>query len=212
MSYRPVMLMILDGFGHCSETTGNAVVMADTPNVDSLFESCPHTLITTSGRAVGLPEGVMGNSEVGHLNIGAGRVVRQEVMRITESIENGSFFENKVLVEAFSRLGKDNRVHLMGLVSDGKVHSSDNHYMALVDMAKKQGLEPDQLMFHVFLDGRDTPPTSGIGYVEQLHKHMQSVGVGRIATIGGRYWGMDRDKRWDRVQKHYRALTQGKGV
>jgi 2,3-bisphosphoglycerate-independent phosphoglycerate mutase len=205
--------MILDGYGHRDDTTGNAVKKANTPNLDRLHADYPDTLVKCSGRAVGLPEGVMGNSEVGHLNIGAGRCVKQEVVRIDDAIDDGSFFENEAMNLAVKNAtSRGGCLHLMGLVSDGQVHSSDKHYFALIDFAKKKGLDPDKVFFHVLLDGRDTPPTSGAGYVQELVDYMRKQGVGRIATIAGRYWTMDRDKRWDRVQKGYRAMTLGEGV
>ena len=164
MPYRPVVLMILDGYGHRDDTTGNAVKKANTPNLDRLHADYPDTLVKCSGRAVGLPEGVMGNSEVGHLNIGAGRVVKQEVVRIDDAIDDGSFFENEAMNLAIKNAtSRGGCLHLMGLVSDGQVHSSDKHYFALIDFAKKKGLDPDKVFFHVLLDGRDTPPTSGAG-------------------------------------------------
>lgn len=208
---KPVCLVIMDGlaYGSCSTPggIGNAVMAADTPCLDELFAQWPHSWLKASGRAVGLPEGQMGNSEVGHLNIGAGRVVYQELTRIDLAIEDGSFFENDVLGEACAstvRLGST--LHIMGLVSDGGVHSSINHIDALLELAKRKGLM--DVAIHCFLDGRDTPPQSGVGYIRQLEEMCQERGIGHIASIMGRYYAMDRDNRWDRIAKAYKVLTQ----
>jgi 2,3-bisphosphoglycerate-independent phosphoglycerate mutase len=176
-----------------------------------LFETCPHTSIEGSGLAVGLPEGQMGNSEVGHLNFGAGRIVYQDITRIDKSISDGDFFENKILLEGFDRAMADNKaVHLFGLLSDGCVHSSMEHIKALVKMAKEKGVK--KLYLHAFLDGRDTPPHSGVGYMKDIVSFLDKTGLGKVATVMGRYYGMDRDKRWDRIEKAYDAIVRRKGV
>ena len=206
---KPCMLMILDGWGINDSHEGNAVFMADTPVLDRLLNEYPHTRLQCSGKSVGLPPGIMGNSEVGHLNIGAGRVVYQSLMRIDESIKNGSFFENKNLCSAMSVMSHS-RLHIMGLVSDGGVHSQMTHLLALLDMARQNGLE--NVYVHAVLDGRDTPPTSGSGYIDKVRKHMDKHRFGTIASICGRYYAMDRDKRWNRIEKAYRLYTLGEGV
>lgn len=208
---RPVMLVIMDGWGWREETEGNAVLAADTPNLDRFKAEYPFTLIEASGLAVGLPEGQMGNSEVGHTNLGAGRVVYQDLSRINISIENGSFFQN----EAFSTLMKKlastgGDLHLMGLVSDGGVHSAISHLYALLDMAKEAGVS--QLFCHAFMDGRDTPPDSGLEYIEKLESRIEEKGFGKIATVSGRFYAMDRDNRWDRVELAFKALVNGEGI
>ena len=206
---RPVMLVIMDGWGWREEREGNAVALADTPNIDRYQKEYPFTLLEASGEAVGLPPGQMGNSEVGHLNLGAGRIVYQELTRINMAIEDGSFFENEALcniMEQVKRAG--GRLHLMGLVSAGGVHSQMEHLFALLEMAKRHSV-CDRLCIHCFMDGRDTPPTSGAGYVEQLMEKMKELGCGRIASVIGRYYAMDRDKRWDRVELAWRALVHG---
>ncbi len=204
-------LLILDGFGLASPVATNAVAQANTPFLDSLMADYPHTTLKASGLAVGLPEGQMGNSEVGHLNIGAGRVVYQELTRITKSIQDGDFFENPAFVHAMqSAKEKGTALHLMGLCSDGGVHSHLTHLFALVEMAKRQGLE--KVYVHCFMDGRDVAPTSGKGYVEALQKKLEEIGVGQIATVIGRYYAMDRDNRWERVEQAYNALVCGEGV
>ena len=205
------MLMILDGWGYSEEAEGNAVAMAKTPVLSSLWDENPHTLIQASGLAVGLPEGQMGNSEVGHLNIGAGRIVYQSLTRITKSIEDGDFFENPVLLGAMKTAGKqESSLHLMGLVSPGGVHSHTDHLLALVKLAKMQGVS--RVYIHAFLDGRDTPPRSAAGYLAELEQKLSDIGLGKIVLISGRYYAMDRDNRWDRVQLAYDALTQGTGL
>ena len=202
----PVALLILDGWGISEKTEGNAVLAARTPYLDSLSGTWPESVIQTSGRDVGLPDGQMGNSEVGHTNIGAGRIVYQDLLRISNAVEDGTFFENEALLWAMRRAaGSQATLHLAGLLSDGGVHSHIRHLFALIDMAKKEGVR--DLAIHAFFDGRDTPPESGAGYMEALLAHLRSAGVGRVATLGGRYYGMDRDNRWDRVEKAYRALT-----
>jgi 2,3-bisphosphoglycerate-independent phosphoglycerate mutase len=207
---RPVCLIILDGWGLSDNQEGNAIAIADTPNVDKYFKVYPHTRLDASGEAVGLPEGQMGNSEVGHLNIGAGRIVYQEFTRINKSIESGEFYDNPVLDKAFSRVdGKNKNLHLIGLVSDGGVHSHIDHLKALVDMARIKNIK--NLYIHTFLDGRDVPPRSAVVYLEELDKYLREKSTGRIATISGRYYAMDRDNRWDRTKKAYDALVYRKG-
>jgi 2,3-bisphosphoglycerate-independent phosphoglycerate mutase len=202
------LLIVMDGWGWRESGEGNAVRQADTPVFDKLWQTYPHTLINGSGRHVGLPDGLMGNSEVGHLNIGAGRVVYQDIVRIDRAIDDGPFFENKVLKDAM-KAGRDGAFHLIGLLSDGGVHSHQNHIYALVSMAKQLGLE--RVYIHAVLDGRDTPPHSGVGYLAALEQKLQETGLGRVATIVGRYYCMDRDKRWERVQRAYDMLTAGVG-
>ncbi len=207
----PVLLVVMDGFGLAEPSAGNAVTLARTPNLDRLFATYPWAPLTCSGLAVGLPEGQMGNSEVGHLNMGAGRVVYQELTRICRAIETGDLFTNPVLDEAFDGAARDGRcVHLMGLLSDGGVHSHVEHLYALVEMAKQRGAS--RVYVHAFLDGRDVPPTSGIGFVEETDRFLARNGVGPIATVMGRYYAMDRDKRWERVEKAWRAMVLGEGV
>lgn len=204
------LLCILDGFGLSSEEENNAVALAQKPNLDKIFSSWPGEPIDGSGLAVGLPPGQMGNSEVGHLNLGAGRVVYQDISRIDKSIEDGSFFQNEVLVSSIKKtIDAGKAVHLFGLVSDGCVHSSMNHIEALIRMSRD--LKVPELYLHAFLDGRDTSPTSGAGFVQQTLDMFEKYQIGSIATVGGRYWGMDRDKRWERVEKAYRAIVLGEG-
>ena len=203
-------LIIMDGFGERAETQGNAIKLAGTPNIDKLKAEYPHTVIGASGMDVGLPDGQMGNSEVGHLNIGAGRIVYQELTRITKSIQDGDFFAIPEFVDACAKAkANGGKLHLIGLLSDGGVHSHITHLFALIDMAKRQGLS--NVYVHCIMDGRDTPPSSGIEYVKQLQDYMDKIGFGAIATISGRFWAMDRDKRWDRVQKAYEAISCGVG-
>ena len=207
---KPVMLMILDGFGYNESEYGNAVKGAKTPNMDKLFAENPHTLIGASGMDVGLPDGQMGNSEVGHTNIGAGRIVYQELNRITKSAADGDFYENEAFLAATENCKKNgSALHLMGLLSDGGVHSHNTHLYALLTLAKRQGLE--KVFVHCFMDGRDVPPSSGADYVAQLEEKMREIGVGKIATIMGRYYAMDRDNRWERVEKAYAAMVYGEG-
>jgi 2,3-bisphosphoglycerate-independent phosphoglycerate mutase len=203
----PVVLVILDGWGYREEKDGNAVAAAKLPVMNSLWEVYPHTLIRTSGRDVGLPDGQMGNSEVGHLNIGAGRVVPQELVRIGDAVANGSLLRNPSLVKVCQQVQESGKkLHLIGLCSDGGVHSHIDHLIGLVDMAKVQGI--GDVCIHVITDGRDTSPQSALAYINRLQSHLDRVGIGRIATIGGRYYAMDRDRRWDRVQLAYDILTQ----
>ena len=210
MNKKPVVLVIMDGFGLRDETEGNAVAMAKKPNLDRLMKECPFVKGYASGLAVGLPDGQMGNSEVGHLNMGAGRIVYQELTRITKSIEDGDFFEIPELKRAVENCKeKNSALHLMGLVSDGGVHSHITHIYGLLELAKRNGLE--KVYVHCFMDGRDTPPDSGITYIRALEQKMQALGVGEIATVSGRYYAMDRDKNWDRVEKAYLAIRKGEG-
>ena len=206
----PLVLMILDGWGINPRREKNAVALARTPNMTRLCSEYPITHLDASGLAVGLPEGQMGNSEVGHLNIGAGRIVYQDLTRITKSIEDGSFFANPVLLECMTRLkAAGGNLHVAGLLSDGGVHSHNTHLYALLEVAKQQGVR--EVFVHCLLDGRDTPPKSGADYLEQLETEMRRIGTGRIATVMGRYYAMDRDKRWDRVEKAYDAMVLGTG-
>ena len=210
MSKKPVVLMILDGFGLNDRHKANAVYEANTPNIDSLMQNYPYVKGNASGLAVGLPDGQMGNSEVGHLNMGAGRIVYQELTRITKEIEDGDFFQNEALKKAMENAkAKDSALHLFGLLSDGGVHSHITHLYGLLEMAKREGLS--KVYVHGFMDGRDTAPTSGIEYVKALEEEMAKIGVGKIASLSGRYYAMDRDNRWDRVEKAYRVLTLGEG-
>ena len=210
-SRRPTVLLILDGFGIDERSEHNAIALADTPVLDRLKEECPYVKGNASGSAVGLPDGQMGSSEVGHLNIGAGRIVYQDLARITKKIEDGDFFENEALLKAVNNAKeKGTSLHIYGLVSDGGVHSHNTHLYALLDLAKRHGLE--KVYVHCFLDGRDTPPESGKNYVQELLREMDRIGCGRIATVAGRYYAMDRDNNWDRIEKAYRALTLGEGV
>ena len=207
---RPVALIIMDGFGLRDTVEGNAVAQAKKPNYDRLMAKYPHTTLTACGEAVGLPEGQMGNSEVGHLNIGAGRIVYQDLTRISKSIREGEFFENSTLVEAV-RAAKNNgkKLHLYGLLSDGGVHSHIEHMFAMLDLAKKEDMH--DVYIHAFLDGRDVAPDSGKKFIQELQAKIQEVGIGKIATVQGRYYAMDRDKRWERVEKSYRAIVYGDG-
>lgn len=203
-------LIILDGYGMREEEYGNAVKQANTPNFDRLWEQYPHTTLTAKGEAVGLPEGQMGNSEVGHLNIGAGRVVYQSLTRVNMSIREGDFFENDRFIEAMEHAKEnDKALHLFGLLSDGGIHSHIEHLYALLEMAKNRGVE--KVYVHGFLDGRDVGQKSAKKYIEALQDKMDELGVGEIATLSGRYYSMDRDKRWDRVEKAYRAMVYGEG-
>ena len=204
---KPVALIILDGFGYLPTDRGNAVKHANTPVFDSIFQNYSHTLIGASGEDVGLPDGQMGNSEVGHLNIGAGRIVYQELTRITKEIREGSLFTNPALLEAMENAKKEGRaLHLMGLLSDGGVHSHNSHLEGLLLMAKQQGVK--DVYVHAFMDGRDTPPQSGKDYIVQLENFMKTHGIGKILTVSGRYYAMDRDKRWDRVKLAYDAIVK----
>ena len=211
MAKKPVVLMVLDGYGLNERTEGNAIAMADTPVMDKLMAEYPFVKGNASGMAVGLPEGQMGNSEVGHMNIGAGRIIYQDLTRITKDIEDGTFFENKVLLKAMDNCKKNNSdLHLWGLLSDGGVHSHNTHLYGLLEMAKRNGLE--NVYVHAFLDGRDTPPASGKDYVKELEAKMQEIGVGKVASLSGRYYAMDRDNNWDRVKMAYDSLVAGEGV
>ncbi|MCC5638938.1 2,3-bisphosphoglycerate-independent phosphoglycerate mutase [Nostoc sp. CHAB 5844] len=203
----PVVLVILDGWGYCEETRGNAIVAAKTPIMDSLWVAYPHTLIRTSGKAVGLPEGQMGNSEVGHLNIGAGRVVPQELVRISDAVEDGSILSNPALVKICQEVrSRNGKLHLVGLCSDGGVHSHITHLFGLLDLAKDQRIS--EVCIHAITDGRDTSPSEGIKAIQQLQDYIDRVEIGRIATLSGRYYAMDRDRRWDRVKRAYDIITQ----
>ena len=204
-------LIILDGYGIAPPTAGNAIAQAKKPNLDALFEKFPHSQLQASGMDVGLPAGQMGNSEVGHTNIGAGRVVFQILPKISKAIVDGDFFENPVYLKAIHDARENGRaLHVLGLLSDGGVHSHLTHIFAMLDMAKREGLE--QVYVHCFLDGRDVPPTSGAEFVRQLQKKCEELGNARIATVQGRFWGMDRDKRWDRVEAGYDAIVSGVGI
>ena len=203
--------MILDGYGLNDKKQGNAVAEANTPVMDKLMAECPFVKGYASGMAVGLPEGQMGNSEVGHLNMGAGRIVYQELTRITKEIQDGDFFKNEVLLDAVQNVKKhDSALHLYGLLSDGGVHSHNTHLYALLELAKREGVK--KVYVHCFLDGRDTPPASGKDFVQELTDKMNEIGVGEIATVMGRYYAMDRDNRWDRVELAYAAMVEGKGL
>ncbi len=207
---RPTMLMILDGYGLNPNPEGNAIAAAKKPNLDRLFSEYPSTRLKACGLDVGLPKGQMGNSEVGHLNIGAGRIVYQDLTLITKSIEDGSFFKNTSLRKAIDHVKEnDSALHLLGLLSDGGVHSHINHLLALIDMAQKNGVT--KVCIHCFLDGRDVPPRCAAEYINMLSEHMEKAHIGVIGTVSGRYYAMDRDKRWDRVQKAYDAMTSGEG-
>ena len=208
---KPVVLLILDGYGLSDNPEGNAIMAANTPVMDRLMKEYPYVKGAASGLAVGLPEGQMGNSEVGHLNMGAGRVVYQDLTRITKSIEDGEFYNNKVLRAAVKNcLDNGSDLHLYGLLSDGGVHSMNSHLYALIELSKQMGL--DRVYIHAFMDGRDTSPTSGIDYIRELEEVCRKENCGKIASISGRYWAMDRDNRWERVEKAYRALAFGEGV
>ena len=207
---KPVMLCIMDGFGYSPDAYGNAIAAANTPNLDKIFATYPHTLIGASGMDVGLPNGQMGNSEVGHTNIGAGRIVYQELTRISKSIQDGDFFENAPLVDAIDKAKSAGKaLHLIGLLSNGGVHSHNSHLYALLELAKRQGLT--EVYIHAITDGRDVPPDSGKAFVAELESKIAEIGVGKIATITGRYYAMDRDNRWDRVEKGYSAMVEGIG-
>ena len=210
MNEKVKMLMILDGFGINPNKEGNAIALANTPNIDKLMKKYPVAEVHTSGADVGLPDGQMGNSEVGHTNIGAGRIVYQELTRITKSIEDGDFFTNQEFIDAIDNCKKNNsKLHILGLVSDGGVHSHIRHLYGLLEMAKRRDFE--DVYIHCFLDGRDTPPASAETYIMQLEEKMKEKGVGKIASISGRFYAMDRDKRWERVKKCYDAIVNGEG-
>ena len=208
---KPVALIIMDGFGYNPDSYGNAIADAKKPNLDKLFAECPHTLIGASGLDVGLPDGQMGNSEVGHTNIGAGRVVYQMLVKISKSIKEGTIRKNPAIVGAVENCVKNgSALHLMGLLSDGGVHSHIEHLFGLMEMAKDMGVE--KIYVHAFLDGRDVPPTSGAEYMEKLVQETQRIGAGKVATVMGRFYAMDRDNAWDRVEKAYAAMVYGEGV
>lgn len=208
---KPVALIILDGWGINKNKKGNAFSLARKPNIDGFLKNYPSTYLTASGEAVGLPEGQMGNSEVGHLNIGAGRIVWQSLSRISKAIKNGSLFKNEVLLNAFNKVkAKNTNLHIMGLLSDGGVHSHIEHLFGLLDMAKQNNIE--KIFIHCFLDGRDVSPTAGTGYLKQLEKKLKELKTGKIATVMGRYYAMDRDKRWERIKKAYDAMVLGEGI
>jgi len=211
MENNVTMLMILDGFGNNSNKEGNAVKLANTPNIDKLMKKYPTTQISASGLSVGLPEGQMGNSEVGHTNIGAGRIIYQELTKITKSIEDGDFFSNEEFINAIENCKKNNsKLHILGLLSDGGVHSHNRHLYGLLEMAKRRDFE--NVYVHCFLDGRDTPPASAENYIAELEDKMKEKKIGKIASLSGRFYAMDRDKRWERVQKAYNALVLGEGA
>ena len=211
MSKKPTVLLIMDGFGLNDRHEANAVYEANTPNIDKLMEECPFVKGNASGLAVGLPDGQMGNSEVGHMNMGAGRIVYQELTRITKEINDGDFFKNEALLAAMKNAkDNDSAIHFMGLLSDGGVHSHNTHLYGLLEMAKREGLK--KVYVHCFLDGRDTPPASGKGYIEELQAKMNEIGVGELGVVSGRYYAMDRDNRWERAELAYKALTQVEGV
>tara|TARA_R110002126_G_scaffold18132_1_gene69734 strand:+ start:3110 stop:4630 length:1521 start_codon:yes stop_codon:yes gene_type:complete len=203
------LLVILDGYGLAEDPSVSAIDKADKPFIDHLFATYPHTHLSASGDSVGLPEGQFGNSEVGHLNIGAGRIVRQELSRINLAIKNGDFFENEVLINAIEKAKKKNKIHLFGLFSDGGVHSHNEHLYTLLKLCKKEGIE--HVYVHAFTDGRDTAPNSGKEYAKQFNEKAEEIGVGKLASIIGRYYAMDRDNRWERVQLAYNLLVNGKG-
>jgi len=208
---KPLILIILDGWGINPKIEGNAVANADTPVMDHLMGTYPHSTLEASGKAVGLPPGQMGNSEVGHLNLGSGRVIYQDITRIDKSVKDGDFFSNKILSDAVEHaLANGSSLHLIGLLSDGGVHSHIEHLSALLEMAKNAGLE--NVFVHAFLDGRDVPPRCAGEYITRTEDMMRTLGTGKIATIGGRYYGMDRDNRWERVQLAYDAMVLGKGL
>src|SRR5215470_4136685 len=207
---QPIVLTVLDGWGYRPEAQGNAIALARKPTYDQLLGKFPNTLIQTSGKYVGLPDGQMGNSEVGHLNIGAGRIVHMDITRIDLMIQNGEFFSHPVLLAAMkhARSG-ERRLHIFGLLSEGGVHSHINHLYALLKMAKQQGV--DRVFVHAFMDGRDTLPTSGAGYLEQLQQKMREYNTGTIASVSGRYYAMDRDRRWERIAKAFHVMVRGNG-
>src|SRR5437762_11230521 len=207
---KPLILTILDGWGYRAETKANAIALARKPTYDKLLAEYPNTLIHTSGPYVGLPEGQMGNSEVGHLKIGAGRIVHMDITRIQLMIQNGDFFSHPVLLDAMKHARSGgHKLHLFGLLSDGGVHSQQAHLYALLKMAKQNGV--DRVFVHAFMDGRDTLPTNGAGYLKQLQQKMREYNSGKIATVSGRYYAMDRDRRWERIAKAFNTMVQGEG-
>ena len=208
---KPLALIIMDGFGINPSDYGNAITAAKKPNLDRLMKTCPMTKIGASGLKVGLPDGQMGNSEVGHTNIGAGRIVYQELTRITKAVADGDFYTNDSFLAAIDNCKKNgSALHLMGLLSNGGVHSHNTHLYALIELAKRSGL--DKVYVHCFLDGRDVPPSSGKDFVAELQEKLDKIGVGKIATVMGRYYAMDRDNRWERVSKAYDAIANGEGI
>lgn len=208
---KKLLLLILDGWGYNESEYGNAIMEANTPNFDNLWKEYPHTLLESSGRSVGLPDGQMGTSEVNHMVMGSGRIIFQDLERINKSIENGSLRENKSILQAMQYVvEKNSTLHMQGLLSDGGVHSHMNHILVLVDMAKDTGIK--NLVFHVFTDGRDVPAKSALKYIEQLETKFKEVGIGKIATVGGRYYAMDRDNQMDRLEKGYLAIEKGEGL
>ncbi|WP_234122568.1 2,3-bisphosphoglycerate-independent phosphoglycerate mutase [Clostridium hydrogenum] len=210
MAKKPVMLMILDGFGLTNKADGNAIAAANKPNFDKCYNNYPHTELGASGLSVGLPDGQMGNSEVGHLNIGAGRIIYQSLTKITKAIQDGDFLKNAALNKAVDNaLKNDSTLHLMGLLSPGGVHSHIDHLKGLLELAKEKGVK--KVFVHAFLDGRDVPPSSAKEYIEDIESYMAEIGVGKIASVSGRYYAMDRDQRWERVQLAYNAIVLGKG-
>jgi 2,3-bisphosphoglycerate-independent phosphoglycerate mutase len=206
---KPLILTILDGWGYSPAVEGNAIAAARKPTYDMLLRDFPNTLVQTSGPSVGLPEGQMGNSEVGHLNIGAGRVVHMDVTRIDLMIASGTFFSDPLLVDVMQYAREGRRLHVMGLCSDGGVHSLLTHLYAVIEMAKQQDVS--EVFVHCFMDGRDTPPESGLGFLRQVEKKLREIGLGKIATVSGRYYAMDRDKRWERIEKAFGAMVLGSG-
>ena len=211
-TYKPVALIILDGWGIAPPGPGNAIKLANTPFFDSLWVGFPRTQLKASGEAVGLPEGEVGTSEVGHLNIGAGRIVWQDVSKIDQAIEDESFFKNPALIEATRKVKESKaNLHLMGLVGGGSVHSRLGHLFALLELCAREEIHPENVKIHIFTDGRDSPPKSALEYIGQLKKKMKELGIGKIASVMGRYYAMDRDRRWERTEKAYRALTLGEG-
>jgi 2,3-bisphosphoglycerate-independent phosphoglycerate mutase len=211
MKKRMTALIIMDGFGIADDRYGNAILKAGTPKLDALKARFAHTTVSASGLDVGLPDGQMGNSEVGHLNLGAGRIVYQELTRIDKDIREGAFFKKETLLWAMDGAKASGAaLHLMGLVSDGGVHSHNTHLYALLEMAKARGVS--RVYIHCFLDGRDTPPSSGLGYIKELESEIRRIGAGEIATVMGRYWAMDRDNLWDRVKRAYDAIALGEGL
>jgi 2,3-bisphosphoglycerate-independent phosphoglycerate mutase len=206
---KPIVLTVLDGWGYRAETRGNAIALARKPAYDALLQKFPNTLVHTSGPYVGLPEGQMGNSEVGHLNIGAGRVVHMDITRIDQMIASGEFFRHPLLLEAIQR-GRERQLHLLGLLSDGGVHSQLEHLLALLRMAAQNKV--GRVFIHAFMDGRDTPPTSGVGFVQQLEQKLREYGTGCISSVIGRYYAMDRDNRWERIERAYRAMVHGEAA
>ncbi len=211
MPSKRILLLVLDGWGINTKKEGNAIAAAKTPVYNTLISDYPHSELRASGEAVGLPEGQMGNSEVGHLNLGAGRIVYQDSTRISKSIRDGDFFRNPALLSAIQCVkGSQSALHLMGLLSDGGVHSRLDHIFAMFDLVKSHGIA--NVFFHAFLDGRDTPPSSAVQYIRQLEDHLAKIGIGKIASVSGRYYAMDRDKRWERVQKAYEAMVMAEGI